>query len=59
MREISGTGAKPSDRSCASSWPHLARRRGRYCEGNTGRAGVGLTQPMPMPADLAEPLQTS
>jgi hypothetical protein len=26
---------------------------GRYPEGNTGRASVPLTQPMPMPADLA------
>ncbi|GLX02362.1 DUF3703 domain-containing protein [Microtetraspora sp. NBRC 16547] len=25
---------------------------GRYPEGNTGRARVGLTQPMPMPEDL-------
>ncbi|GAA3594934.1 hypothetical protein GCM10022419_092740 [Nonomuraea rosea] len=32
---------------------------GRYPEGNTGRAGVGLTQPMPMPADLAELLQAA
>ncbi|MFF0306161.1 DUF3703 domain-containing protein [Streptosporangium sp. NPDC004379] len=30
---------------------------GRYPEGNTGRAGVGLTRPMPVPADLAELLQ--
>ncbi|MFI7611514.1 DUF3703 domain-containing protein [Nonomuraea terrae] len=30
---------------------------GRYPKGNTGRARVGLTQPMPMPADLAELLQ--
>ncbi|GII65616.1 hypothetical protein Skr01_57010 [Sphaerisporangium krabiense] len=27
---------------------------GRYPEGNTGRAGVGLTKPMSLPADLAE-----
>ncbi|GAA0419431.1 hypothetical protein Acor_29180 [Acrocarpospora corrugata] len=27
---------------------------GRYPEGNTGRARVGLTQPMPLPPDLAE-----
>ncbi|RKS73570.1 uncharacterized protein DUF3703 [Actinomadura pelletieri DSM 43383] len=26
---------------------------GRYPEGNTGRARVGLTQPMPVPDDLA------
>ncbi|MGP4025811.1 DUF3703 domain-containing protein [Actinomadura sp. 3N407] len=26
---------------------------GRYPEGNTGRATVGLTQPMPVPEDLA------
>ncbi|MEU8246466.1 DUF3703 domain-containing protein [Nonomuraea sp. NPDC048916] len=26
---------------------------GRYPEGNTGRARVGLTQPMPVPEDLA------
>ncbi|MFI0448872.1 DUF3703 domain-containing protein [Actinomadura sp. 6N118] len=26
---------------------------GRYPEGNTGRASVGLTQPMPVPEDLA------
>ncbi|MEV6041236.1 DUF3703 domain-containing protein [Nonomuraea sp. NPDC052116] len=26
---------------------------GRYPEGNTGRATVGLTQPMPIPKDLA------
>ncbi|MEV1238956.1 DUF3703 domain-containing protein [Nonomuraea sp. NPDC050022] len=32
---------------------------GRYPEGNTGRATVGLTQPMPMPADLAELLQSA
>ncbi|MFI6743961.1 DUF3703 domain-containing protein [Nonomuraea sp. NPDC050451] len=30
---------------------------GRYPEGNTGRARVRLTQPMPMPADLAKLLQ--
>ncbi|PZG20503.1 DUF3703 domain-containing protein [Nonomuraea aridisoli] len=29
----------------------------RYPEGNTGRAAVALTQPMPIPADLAELLQ--
>lgn len=29
---------------------------GRYPEGNTGRARVPLTQPMPMPADLAATL---
>lgn len=27
---------------------------GRYPEGNTGRADVSLTEPMTMPADLAE-----
>ncbi|MBF6539826.1 DUF3703 domain-containing protein [Nocardia farcinica] len=27
---------------------------GRYPEGNTGRANVGLRRPMPIPADLAE-----
>lgn len=27
---------------------------GRYPEGNTGRATVPLTQPMPIPADLAD-----
>lgn len=27
---------------------------GRYPEGNTGRATVPLTQPMPLPEDLAE-----
>lgn len=32
---------------------------GRYPEGNTGRAGVGLTQPMPVPADLAALLRTA
>jgi hypothetical protein len=32
---------------------------GRYPEGNTGRATVGLTQPMPLPADLAELLQAT
>ncbi|MET9342161.1 DUF3703 domain-containing protein [Nonomuraea sp. NPDC003804] len=32
---------------------------GRYPEGNTGRARVGLTQPMPMPADLAELLHAA
>ncbi|MFC4012160.1 DUF3703 domain-containing protein [Nonomuraea purpurea] len=32
---------------------------GRYPEGNTGRAGVGLTQPMPMPADLAAVLRAA
>ncbi|MFG2075287.1 DUF3703 domain-containing protein [Nonomuraea maritima] len=26
---------------------------GRYPEGNTGRARIGLTQPMPVPDDLA------
>jgi hypothetical protein len=26
---------------------------GRYPEGNTGRASVGLTEPMPVPDDLA------
>ncbi|MFE3450430.1 DUF3703 domain-containing protein [Nonomuraea sp. NPDC059194] len=31
---------------------------GRYPEGNTGRARVSLTQPMPMPADLAAVLQS-
>ena len=29
---------------------------GRYPEGNTGRARVGLTRPMPVPADLAAAL---
>ena len=29
---------------------------GRYPEGNTGRATVGLTQPMPIPTDLAAAL---
>ncbi|WP_425567199.1 DUF3703 domain-containing protein [Nonomuraea helvata] len=28
---------------------------GRYLEGNTGRATVGLTRPMPVPDDLAAP----
>lgn len=32
---------------------------GRYPEGNTGRATVSLTQPMPIPADLAELLQSA
>jgi hypothetical protein len=32
---------------------------GRYPEGNTGRAAMGLTQPMPLPADLAELLQAA
>ncbi|MEV0422312.1 DUF3703 domain-containing protein [Streptosporangium canum] len=31
----------------------------RYPEGNTGRARVSLTQPMPMPDDLAKLLQTA
>jgi hypothetical protein len=31
---------------------------GRYPEGNTGRAGVALTQPMPVPADLAAVLSS-
>ncbi|TDD02977.1 DUF3703 domain-containing protein [Nonomuraea deserti] len=31
---------------------------GRYPEGNTGRARVGLTQPMPVPDDLAAVLRT-
>jgi hypothetical protein len=31
---------------------------GRYPEGNTGRATVGLTQTMPVPADLATALST-
>lgn len=31
---------------------------GRYPEGNTGRARVGLTQPMPVPDDLAAVLET-
>jgi hypothetical protein len=30
---------------------------GRYPVGNTGRAGVGLTDPMPMPPDLARLLE--
>ncbi|WP_185845286.1 DUF3703 domain-containing protein [Nonomuraea sp. WAC 01424] len=32
---------------------------GRYPEGNTGRATVGLTRPMPVPADLAALLRTA
>jgi hypothetical protein len=32
---------------------------GRYPEGNTGRARVGLTEPMPLPADLAKLLQAA
>lgn len=32
---------------------------GRYPEGNTGRAHVGLTQPMPLPDDLAALLTTA
>jgi uncharacterized protein DUF3703 len=32
---------------------------GRYPEGNTGRADVGLTQPMPIPDDLASILGTA
>ena len=32
---------------------------GRYPEGNTGRASVGLRQPMPVPDDLAELLTTT
>lgn len=32
---------------------------GRYPEGNTGRTRVGLTQPMPMPADLAAVLAST
>lgn len=32
---------------------------GRYPEGNTGRARVKLTRPMPMPEDLAAILNTS
>ncbi|MER7543596.1 DUF3703 domain-containing protein [Spirillospora sp. NPDC127506] len=32
---------------------------GRYPEGNTGRARVGLTQPMPVPDDLAPLLATA
>ncbi|MEU7003918.1 DUF3703 domain-containing protein [Nonomuraea sp. NPDC046570] len=32
---------------------------GRYPEGNTGRARVRLTQPMPEPADLAALLHTA
>jgi hypothetical protein len=31
---------------------------GRYPPGNTGRASVGLRQPMPIPADLAKLLAT-
>jgi hypothetical protein len=31
---------------------------GRYPEGNTGRAAVGLTEPMPIPDDLAAVLGT-
>lgn len=30
---------------------------GRYPVGNTGRAGVGLTEPMPVPPDLARLLE--
>lgn len=32
---------------------------GRYPEGNTGRARVSLTQPMPLPADLAHLLRST
>jgi hypothetical protein len=32
---------------------------GRYPEGNTGRARVGLTEPMPIPADLAAVLSAA
>nr|WP_152992561.1 DUF3703 domain-containing protein [Nonomuraea pusilla] len=32
---------------------------GRYPEGNTGRATVGLTQPMPVPDDLAALLRAT
>jgi hypothetical protein len=32
---------------------------GRYPEGNTGRATVRMTKPMPIPADLAALLQTA
>jgi hypothetical protein len=32
---------------------------GRYPEGNTGRARVGLTEPMPVPDDLAAVLQSA
>ena len=32
---------------------------GKYPEGNTGRANVRLTQPMPVPADLADLLRTT
>ncbi|MEV4111543.1 DUF3703 domain-containing protein [Nonomuraea sp. NPDC049695] len=32
---------------------------GRYPEGNTGRATVGLTQPMPIPEDLAALLRAA
>ncbi|MEU1879633.1 DUF3703 domain-containing protein [Streptosporangium sp. NPDC020072] len=32
---------------------------GRYPEGNTGRARVSLTQPMPVPADLAALLRAA
>jgi hypothetical protein len=32
---------------------------GRYPEGNTGRVRVSLTQPMPLPADLAQLLQSA
>ncbi|MEW1843051.1 DUF3703 domain-containing protein [Nonomuraea angiospora] len=32
---------------------------GRYPEGNTGRAAVGLTQPMPVPEDLAALLRAA
>ena len=31
---------------------------GKYPEGNTGRANVSLTQPMPIPPDLANLLRT-
>ncbi|MBT2231161.1 DUF3703 domain-containing protein [Nonomuraea sp. NEAU-A123] len=32
---------------------------GRCPEGNTGRATVGLTQPMPIPEDLAAALSAA
>ncbi|MFG3532953.1 DUF3703 domain-containing protein [Streptomyces sp. NPDC047917] len=32
---------------------------GRYPSGNTGRARVGLTTPMPIPADLAAQLRAA
>ncbi|MFG6201750.1 DUF3703 domain-containing protein [Nonomuraea sp. JJY05] len=37
--------------------PHRHRAPGRYPDGNTGRATVGLTPPMLIPEDLALLLQ--